>query len=62
MMMVIRVSTLKFKNFDKMRVWDSGQEELELRLQARERGREPRIEKAETAAITKPYPWVHEEF
>ena len=48
---VTRVSTLKFKNIDKAQAKDLGQEGLELKLPAREHGRELRLEKEETAAI-----------
>ena len=55
--MATRASTLRFKNIDMTQVGDSDREEPELRLQARELGRELRLEKEETAAITEPCPW-----
>lgn len=51
--MATRISMLKFRNIDMTRAGLSGQEEQELRLPARERGREQKIEKEETAATIK---------
>ena len=62
MRMVTRVSTVKFRNIDVTLEDHSDWEGQESRLQAREHGREPRLEKAETAAITDPNPYIHEEF
>ena len=47
-----RVSTLKFKNIDRIPVGDLDRGELELKLQARGLGRELRLEKEGIAAIT----------
>jgi hypothetical protein len=56
MRMVTRASTRRFRNIDRTQAEDSGQEELESKLQARELGRELRLEKEETAVIIEPYP------
>jgi hypothetical protein len=46
---------LRFRNIDTTQV-DSGQEGLELKLPVRELGRELRLEKEETVAITEACP------
>ena len=57
--MVTRASTLRFRNIDMTQAADSGQEEQESKLQARELGRELRLEKEETAVIIEPYSsWI----
>ena len=52
--MVTRASILKFRSIDMTWAEDSDQAELELKLQAKEHGREPRLEKDGTADIIEP--------